>query len=129
MEFVKSYDKLKEDNGLMYADANQRFRDDTYPMAGSFKMFEYIEYELGHGDLSNVNGKEFFIPGTLQGNLTKILYDYGASICGIDKSVVNIDIVKDKMPGGVFFHWDMLYGLPPQIEGKKFDSILLLLTI
>lgn len=58
------------------------------------------------------------------GVLTSKLYANGHRIDGVDFSSKMIAIAKSIMPKANLIEWDISMGLPPEIIGKKYDSII-----
>ncbi|MCL2671284.1 MAG: GNAT family N-acetyltransferase [Clostridiales bacterium] len=58
------------------------------------------------------------------GRLTKVLYDAGIEITGVDFSENMIAVAKSKMPSARFFLHDIRNGFPPEIEQERFDCVI-----
>nr|WP_257791153.1 class I SAM-dependent methyltransferase [Salicibibacter kimchii] len=63
------------------------------------------------------------------GVLTSKLYENGHQIDGIDFSSEMISVAKTKMPHVNLLEWDISNGLPPEISGNKYDSIISTYTL
>lgn len=107
--WADEYDKtvqLSEENNL-------------YPFAGYKEILNVIFNEVMQKSNSEVLDIGF---GT--GVLTSKLYANGQQIDGVDFSSKMIAIAQSIMPNANLIEWDISKGLPPEILGKKYDSII-----
>ncbi|CAM3206166.1 class I SAM-dependent methyltransferase [Filibacter tadaridae] len=107
--WADNYDKtvqLSEENNL-------------YPFAGYKEILNVIFNEAMQKADSEVLDIGF---GT--GVLTGKLYANGHQIDGVDFSSKMIAIAQSIMPNANLIEWDISTGLPPEILGKKYDSII-----
>lgn len=95
--------------------------DDTnaYPFAGYRDVLNGIYKEIRSRRSASVLDIGF---GTA--TLTKKLYDDGCQICGIDFSERMAAIAKEKMPHAVLLCHDFSKGIPEELSGLQFDSIV-----
>lgn len=61
--------------------------------------------------------------------LTSKLYEHGHKIDGIDFSLQMISIARGKMPTANLIEWDISKGLPEEVKGAKYDSIISTYTL
>lgn len=107
--WAENYDKtvqLSEENNL-------------YPFAGYKNILNIIFNEAMQKMDSNILDIGF---GT--GVLTSKLYANGHQIDGIDFSSKMMTIAQSKMPNANLIEWDISNGFPPDLLGKKYDSII-----
>ncbi|MFQ6731355.1 class I SAM-dependent methyltransferase [Virgibacillus tibetensis] len=107
--WADNYDKtvqLSEENNL-------------YPFAGYKKILNVIFNEA----MQKVDSEILDI-GFGTGVLTSKLYTNGHQIDGVDFSSKMISIAQSIMPNAYLIEWDFSMGLPPEILGKKYDSII-----
>ncbi|WP_438311393.1 class I SAM-dependent methyltransferase [Sporosarcina sp. FA9] len=107
--WADEYDKtvqLSEENNL-------------YPFAGYKEILNVIFNEVMQKKNSEVLDIGF---GT--DVLTSKLYSNGHQIDGVDFSSKMIAIAQSIMPDANLIEWDISTGLPPEILGKKYDSII-----
>ena len=107
--WADEYDKtvqLSEENNL-------------YPFAGYKEILNVIFNEAMQKENSEILDIGF---GT--GVLTSKLYANGHKIDGVDFSSKMIGIAQSIMPNANLMEWDISMGLPPEILGKKYDSII-----
>lgn len=90
-----------------------------YPFAGYKTILNTIFNEVMQGGNQSVLDIGF---GT--GVLTNKLYENGHEITGIDFSNKMIEIAQLKMPSAHLIEFDFTEGLPEQLNGKKYDSII-----
>lgn len=90
-----------------------------YPFAGYKKILNVIFNEAMQKENSKILDIGF---GT--GVLTSKLYANGHQIDGVDFSSKMIAIAQSLMPNANLIEWDIAMGLPPEIRGKKYDSII-----
>ncbi|WP_274309945.1 class I SAM-dependent methyltransferase [Solibacillus daqui] len=112
--WANEYDKtvqLSEENNL-------------YPFAGYKEILNVIFNEVMQKKNSEILDIGF---GT--GVLTSKLYANGHQIDGVDFSSKMIAIAKSSMPDANLMEWDISMGLPPEILGKKYDSIISTYTL
>ena len=112
--WADEYDKtvqLSEENNL-------------YPFAGYKEILNVIFNEVMQKKNSEVLDIGF---GT--GVLTSKLYSNGHQIDGVDFSSKMIAIAQSIMPDANLIEWDISTGLPPEILGKKYDSIISTYTL
>lgn len=112
--WADEYDKtvqLSEENNL-------------YPFAGYKEILNVIFNEVMQKKNSEVLDIGF---GT--GVLTSKLYSNGHQIDGVDFSSKMIAIAQSVMPDANLIEWDISTGLPPEILGKKYDSIISTYTL
>lgn len=93
--------------------------NNLYPFAGYKKILNVIFNEA----MQKVDSKVLDI-GFGTGVLTSRLYANGHQIDGVDFSSKMISIAKSIMPNANLIEWDISMGLPPEILGKKYDSII-----
>ena len=98
--------------------------NDRYPFAGYKDILNTIFNEAMQRRNSKVLDVGF---GT--GVLTSKLYENGHQIDGIDFSSEMITIAKTKMPYANLLEWDISNGLPSEIIGNKYDSIISTYTL
>lgn len=107
--WADNYDKtvqISEENNL-------------YPFAGYKKILNVIFNEA----MQKVNSEILDI-GFGTGVLTSKLYSNGHQIDGVDFSSKMISIAQSIMPNANLIEWDFSMSLPPEILGKKYDSII-----
>ncbi len=112
--WADEYDKtvqLSEENNL-------------YPFAGYKEILNIIFNEVMQKKNSEVLDIGF---GT--GVLTSKLYSNGHQIDGVDFSSKMIAIAQSIMPDANLIEWDISMGLPPEMLGKKYDSIISTYTL
>ncbi|QQK79906.1 class I SAM-dependent methyltransferase [Salicibibacter cibi] len=97
---------------------------DRYPFAGYKEILNTIFDEAMQKRNSTVLDVGF---GT--GVLSSALYENGHQIDGIDFSSEMLAIAKTKMPHANLLEWDISNGLPPEITGNKYDSIISTYTL
>lgn len=97
---------------------------DVYPFAGYMEILNTIFNEVMQKEQSEVLDIGF---GT--GVLSSKLYAKGHVIDGIDFSSKMIAIAQAKMPAANLSEWDISAGLPPNILGKTYDSIISTYTL
>jgi len=90
-----------------------------YPFAGYKKVLNTIFNEV----MQKPNSKILDI-GFGTGVLTHKLYEYGHQIDGIDFSKKMLEMAKSKMPLANLMEYDFTEGLPINIKGEKYDSII-----
>lgn len=93
--------------------------NNRYPFAGYKKILNVIFNEAMQTKNSEVLDIGF---GT--GVLTRKLYGEGHQIDGIDFSSKMIGIAQSEMPNANLIEWDISKGIPSEILGKKYDSII-----
>lgn len=98
--------------------------NNLYPFAGYKNILTGIFNEVMKKKQSKVLDIGF---GT--GVLTGKLYENGHHIDGLDFSAKMIAIAKDKMPMANLLEWDISSGLPDNVKGKKYDSIVSTYTL
>src|SRR5699024_398834 len=96
----------------------------VYPFAGYRKILNVIYNEVMQKQHSSVLDIGF---GT--GVLASKLYEKGHRIDGIDFSPQMMSIAQPKMPDAHLIHWDISKGLPSEILGNKYDSIISTYTL
>lgn len=112
--WADEYDKtvqLSEENNL-------------YPFAGYKEILNVIFNEAMQKKDSKILDIGF---GT--GVLTSKLYANGHQIDGVDFSSNMIAIAQSRMPNANLIEWDISTGLPPEILGQKYDSIISTYTL
>lgn len=90
-----------------------------YPFAGYKTILNTIFNEVMQSGNQSVLDIGF---GT--GVLTNKLYENGHEITGIDFSNKMIEIAQLKMPSAHLIEFDFIEGLPEQLNGQKYDSII-----
>ncbi|MGV3466055.1 MAG: class I SAM-dependent methyltransferase [Heyndrickxia sp.] len=90
-----------------------------YPFAGYKEILSTIFNEV----MQKPNSKVLDI-GFGTGVLTQKLYDHDHQIDGIDFSVKMIEIARSKMPLANLMAYDFTNGLPDEVKGEKYDSII-----
>lgn len=93
--------------------------NNLYPFAGYKQILNTIFNAVMEKKESKVLDIGF---GT--GVLTSKLYENGHQIVGLDFSSKMISIAKPKMPKANLIEWDISNGVPPQILGNKYNSIV-----
>lgn len=91
-----------------------------YPFEGYYNVLSYIR------NLINLNSSQTKIldVGIGTGELSKILYNDGALIYGLDFSEKMIEVARNKMPNGIFIKCNFKSGIPVQIKTVKFNYII-----
>ena len=87
----------------------------TYPFVGYSDIVEEIIYQA--------EGEKILDLGVGTGNISKILYDKGYKITGLDFSTEMINKAKEKMPDGEFIVFDGNDSLPRFVE--DFDTVIM----
>lgn len=90
-----------------------------YPFAGYKEVLNTVYKEI----MEN-GGKKVLDIGFGTGVLSKKLYDQGTDIYGIDFSAEMVNTAKKKMPKSKLYQYDFSAGLPPELDGIKFDFIV-----
>ncbi|MFD1019679.1 class I SAM-dependent methyltransferase [Thalassobacillus hwangdonensis] len=98
--------------------------NNQYPFAGYKEILNSIYNEV----MQKPNGDVLDI-GFGTGVLTTKLYEHGHRIDGIDFSSKMISIAKAKMPHANLIEWDISNGLPSDLTGKHYDSIISTYTL
>ena len=62
--------------------------------------------------------------GVGTGTFAKMVYDGGNTVTGIDFSAEMLIRARTRIPEALFVEWDFANGLPPALNGKKFDFIV-----
>lgn len=93
--------------------------NNLYPFAGYKKILNVIFNEAMQKE-----GSEILDIGFGTGVLTSKLYANGHQIDGVDFSSKMISIAQSIMPSANLIEWDFSKGLPPEMLGKKYDSII-----
>ncbi|GKV68628.1 hypothetical protein NCCP2716_11260 [Sporosarcina sp. NCCP-2716] len=91
----------------------------TYPFAGYKEILNVIFNESMQKPNSDILDIGF---GT--GVLTRKLYEQGHHIDGVDFSSNMIALAQPTMPDANLLEWDISKGLPPEILGRQYDSII-----
>ncbi len=90
-----------------------------YPFAGYYQVLAYVQ------SLVDIEKDTKILDlGVGTGLLTTELYQAGGDIYGIDFSQKMLELAKEKMPRGRFYHSNLKEGLPAELEEIKFDYIL-----
>lgn len=95
-----------------------------YPFAGYKDVLNTV-----YGEIKSGGGKTVLDIGFGTGILSKRLYDEGVEIFGIDFSAEMINASKEKMPDAKLFQFDFTKGLPKELDGQKFDFIVITYAI
>ncbi len=93
--------------------------NNLYPFAGYKEVLNVIFNEV-----MQKRDSEILDIGFGTGVLTSKLYANGHQIDGVDFSSKMITIAQSIMPNANLVEWDISMGLPPEIIGKKYDSII-----
>lgn len=96
----------------------QRYSE-GYPFEGYYNVLSYV-----HSLIKEPKKAKILDVGVGTGLLTHELYKKGGQIYGIDFSEKMLELVKQKMPKGKFYCYDINYGLPKDLDGVKFDYIV-----
>ena len=91
----------------------------VYPFAGYKAVLNFIYNQIRPCKVAKILDIGF---GT--GVLTGRLYDDGYQIFGIDFSQRMLEIAQAKMPNARLYRQDFSQGLPPELDGQRFDFIL-----
>ena len=105
-------------------DVNLSDEDNTYPFAGYKAILADIFAEI-----MNQQPCKILDIGIGTGVLATKLYEAGNLITGIDFSEEMLKISGIKMPNARLIEYDFAAGLPAEIQGEKFDFIILTYSI
>lgn len=102
--------------GVYDRDVRESDERNEYPFAGYRKLMTTMDQRIReHG------GRRILDLGVGTGFLSKILYDDGYSITGIDFSREMLAMARERMPRGLFIEADLTQGLPSKLRGEVFD--------
>lgn len=102
--------------GVYDRDVRESDERNEYPFAGYRKLMMTMDQRIReHG------GRRILDLGVGTGFLSKILYDDGYSITGIDFSREMLTMARERMPRGLFIEADLTQGLPSKLRGEVFD--------
>ena len=90
-----------------------------YPFAGYSAVLGCVKDLVGEP-----SGLEILDIGIGTGKFSSTLYAAGAKICGVDFSAGMIEHARMVMPQGEFHLFDFNSGLPPDLNGRKFDRVI-----
>jgi len=91
----------------------------AYPFAGYSAVLDRVKDLVGEPE-----GLEILDIGVGTGKFSSALYSAGARICGVDFSAGMLEKARAAMPRGEFHLFDFNAGLPPDLDGSKFDRII-----
>jgi len=94
-------------------------RKNEYPFAGYQKLMKLLYQKIVNKTPSHV-----LDIGIGTGTLSSKLYATGIGITGVDFSNEMLQIAESRMPTAELIQWDLCKGMPPEIDGKKFDVIV-----
>lgn len=94
-------------------------QSNTYPFDGYYKVLGSI-----HDLIKIRKSKTVLDLGIGTGLLSKVLYESGMHIYGVDFSTEMLSQAKEKMPDAHFFQSNLNYGLPDALDDKNFDYII-----
>ncbi len=97
----------------------------SYPFAGYYEVLSYVQYLI---DIKSNETKILDI-GIGTGELSKIFYDNGALIYGLDFSEKMIKIAREKMQNGIFILSNLKNEIPKELRNLEFDYIISSYTI
>lgn len=90
-----------------------------YPFAGYFDALDQL-FTLA----DSRRGASVLDLGFGTAALTRRLWEQGHPITGVDFSPEMVAIAAAKMPGAELYRFDFAAGLPPELDGRRFDFIV-----